>query len=155
MPLRRHQVHERIVRLGQVPVHRLHHLVGGVRAGHGQHAGVHLPHQVATALALARAQATGDDHLAVLGQRLADGVQAFLDGVVDEAAGVDDHQVGAGEGLGGLVALGAELREDQFGVGQRLGAAQADKADLGRRAAVETGDSLIPDCLSSARCFSA
>jgi hypothetical protein len=78
------------------------------------------------------AQAAGDDDLAVLGQRLADGVQAFLDGVVDEAAGVDDHQVGALEGLGGLVALGAQLGEDQLGVGQRLGAAQADEADLGR-----------------------
>jgi hypothetical protein len=73
------------------------------------------------------AQAAGDDDLAVFGQGLADGVQAFLDRIVDEAAGVDDDQVGALEGLGGLVALGAELREDEFGVGQGLGAAQADK----------------------------
>jgi hypothetical protein len=77
------------------------------------------------------AQAAGDDDLAVLGQRLADGVQAFLDRIVDEAAGVDDDQVGALKGLGGLVALGAQLGEDQLGVGQGLGAAQADKTDGG------------------------
>jgi hypothetical protein len=93
---------------------------------------VHLAHQVAAALARLGAQATGDDDLAVFGQRLADGVQAFLDRVVDEAAGVDDHQVRAFEGLGGLVALGAQLREDQFGIGQGLGAAQADETDRGR-----------------------
>ena len=43
----------------------------------------------------------------------------------------DDHQIGAGKGLGGLIPLCAELREDEFGVGERLGAAQRNKADLG------------------------
>ena len=48
--------------------------------------------------------------LAVPGRGLADGVEALrLDGVVDEAAGVDDHEVGAREGLAGGVALGREL----------------------------------------------
>src|SRR2546427_6704250 len=40
-------------------------------------------------------QAARDDDLAVLGQRLANGVQALAHGVIDEAAGVDDHQVSA------------------------------------------------------------
>ena len=62
----------------------------------------------------ARAQAAGDDDLAVLGQGLANRVQAFLDGIVNETAGVDDDQIRAFKGLGGLVALGAELREDEF-----------------------------------------
>ena len=35
----RHQVHERIVRLGQVLVDVVHHLAGGVWAGDGQHRG--------------------------------------------------------------------------------------------------------------------
>ena len=35
--LRRDEVDERIVRLGQVRVHRLHHFVGRVRAGHREH----------------------------------------------------------------------------------------------------------------------
>jgi hypothetical protein len=96
---------------------------------------VHLLHQVATALARARAEAAGDDDLAVLGQGVANGVQAFLDGIVDEAAGVDDDQVRAFKGLGGLVTLGAELREDEFGVGQVLGAAKLTKPIFGFLAA--------------------
>jgi hypothetical protein len=31
--------------------------------------------------------------------------------------------------LGRLVSLGAELREDEFGIGQRLGATEADETD--------------------------
>ena len=130
----RHQVDERVVRLGHVQVHRVHHLLRRVRAGDGQHLGVDLAHQVAAVVAGLGTQAAGDDDTAVLGQRLADGVQAFLHRVVDEAAGVDDDEVGTGEGLAGAVALGAELREDEFGVGQRLGAAERDEADGGRGA---------------------
>ena len=127
----RHQIDEGVVRLGQVQVDGVHHLLRGVRASHGQHAGVHLTHHVAAIVAGAGAQATSNDNPAVLGQRLADGVQAFLDGVINETAGVDDDQVSAVEGLGGFVTLGAQLREDQLGIGQRLGAAQADKSDFG------------------------
>ena len=58
-------------------------------------------------------------------------VQAFLDGFVDEAAGVDDDQVGALKSFGGLVTLSAQLRQDQLGIGQRLGATQADKTHFG------------------------
>ena len=148
--LRRHQVHEGIVRLGQVGVHRLHHLMGGVGTGHRQHAGVHLAHQIATALAFAGTQAAGDDDLAVRGQGLTDGVQTFAHRIVDEAAGVDDHQIGTGKGLGSLITLGAELREDEFGIGQGLGATQADEADLGRgrgRARCLGDITHGPDCL--------
>jgi hypothetical protein len=65
-------------------------------------------------------QATGDDDLAVLGERLADRMERFLDRGVDEAAGVDDDEVGAGVVLGGVVTLGAQLRENALGVDQRL-----------------------------------
>src|SRR2546427_280386 len=73
-------------------------------------------------------QAARDDDLAVLGQRLANGVQALAHGVIDEAAGVDDHQVSALEGLGGLVALGAELGKDEFGVRECLWAPEGHEA---------------------------
>ncbi len=126
-----HQVDERVVRLGQVLVHMLHHLLRGMRAGDGQHIRVHALNQVAAAIIGARAQAAGDDDLAVVGQGLANRVQALAHGIVDEAAGVDDDQIRALEGLGGLVALGGELGEYEFGVRQVLGAAQADEADLG------------------------
>ena len=110
-----------------------HHFLGGVRAGHGEHAGVHLLDEIATAVAGFSAQATGDDYLAIGRQRFADGVQAFPHGVVNESAGVDDDQVSAFKGLGRLVAFGAQARQDQFGVSKRLGAAQAHKADARRR----------------------
>ena len=135
----RHQVDEGIVRLRQVRMHRVHHFLRGVRAGDGQHTRVDFLDEVAAVLGRLRPQAAGDDNLAVLGQRLADGVQAFLHRVVDEAAGVDDHQVRALEGLGGLVALGAQLGQDQFGIGQRFGAAQADEADFRCRGRIGRG----------------
>mmetsp|Transcript_26280 Transcript_26280/g.62263 ORF Transcript_26280/g.62263 Transcript_26280/m.62263 type:complete len:457 (+) Transcript_26280:435-1805(+) len=130
----RHQVHEGVMRLGHMGVHRVHHLLRRMRAGHGQHAGVDFAHQAAGVAAAGTrlgAQAPGHDDLAVLGQGLADGVQAFLDRVIDEAAGVDDHQVGPGEGLGGFIALGAQLRQDQLAVGQRLRAAKRAERNLG------------------------
>ena len=66
LPGARHHVDEGVVRLGQVQVGRVHHLLRGMRAGHGQHAGVHLAHDVAPVRALARTQAAGDDDPAVL-----------------------------------------------------------------------------------------
>ena len=76
------------------------------------------------------AQAARDDDAAVLGERLADGVERFLDGGVDEAAGVDDNQVGAGVVGRGDVALGAQLREDALGVDERFRTAQAYETNL-------------------------
>ena len=45
VPLR-HEVDERVVRLGHVRMHRVHHLLRRVRAGDGQHLRMHLAHQV-------------------------------------------------------------------------------------------------------------
>ncbi len=128
----RHQVRERVVRPRHVPVHRIHHLLRGVGARHGQHLGVHLLHQVAATLARLGAQATGDDDAAVERQGLADGVQALLHRVVDEAAGVDDDEVCAFVLLARLVAFGAQLGQDELGIGQRLRAAERDESDGGR-----------------------
>ena len=81
--------------------------------------------------AILGAQASGDDDLAVLVQRLADGVERFRHGRVDEAAGVDDDQVGTVIGGRNRVALGAQLRQDLLGIDERLGAAEGDEADPG------------------------
>jgi len=40
------------------------------------------------------AEASGDDHLAILGQSFADGLQRLIHRGIDEAAGIDDHEVG-------------------------------------------------------------
>jgi len=70
--------------------------------------------------AFLRAEATGDDDLAVLGERLADRVERFLDRGVDEAAGVDDDEVRVVVRGRRGVALGAQLREDALGVDERF-----------------------------------
>ena len=93
----------------RVAVHRVHHLLRRVRAGDGKHARVHLLHERAAAVARLGAEAASDDHAAVRGERLGDRVEALLHRFVDETAGVDDDEVGAVEGLGRRVALGAEL----------------------------------------------
>ncbi len=70
----------------QVIVHRAHDLVGGVRAGDGQHLRMRLPDDIAFC-----AQAAGDDDLAVFGERFADRVERFFNRRVDEAAGIHHH----------------------------------------------------------------
>ena len=68
-------------------------------------------------------EASSDDDLAVFIQRLADRIERLLHRGVDEAAGVDDDEIGAGVVGRGGVALGAQLREDALGVDQRFGTA--------------------------------
>ena len=72
-----------------------------------------------------------DDDAAVFGERLGDGVKAFPDGLVDEAAGVDDHDVGVVVARADAVASGAELGDDPLRIDEGLGAAEGDEADDG------------------------
>jgi hypothetical protein len=76
------------------------------------------------------AQAAGDDNLAVLRQRFADGVQRLLDRRVDEAAGVDDDEIRAGVVGRGDVTLGPELGEDALRVYKCLGTAEGNEPDF-------------------------
>src|SRR5690606_4840412 len=103
--LRRHQVDQRVV-LGLRRddfVYGVNHLLVLLRAGDGQHARVHVADAV-----FGHAHATGDDHLAVLGQGLADGVQRLGLGTVDETTGVDHHHVGILVGRYDLVTFHAQ-----------------------------------------------
>jgi hypothetical protein len=122
--LRRHEVGERVVGRGQVLVHRRHDLLVGVRPRDAEHAG--MPRADGVRL---RAEAAGDQHLAVGRHRLADRLERLLDRVVDEAAGVDHDEVGVLVGRDGLVTLRAQPGEDALGVHERLGAAEADETD--------------------------
>ena len=65
--------------------------------------------------ALVGAEAAGDDHPAVLCERLADRCQALGLGAVEEAAGIDDDRLGAGVVGRDRVALGAEPGRDRLG----------------------------------------
>ena len=100
-----------------------HHLVERVRTGHGQYLRVRGFDDT-----LFGTQAAGNDHLTVLCQRLADGIERLFDGGVDKAAGVDDNQFGLVITGGNLIALGTQAGEDAFGVDGGLGAAEANKA---------------------------
>src|SRR5690606_35373085 len=81
------------------------------------------------------AEAAGDDDPATAGgQGLADVVESILDRRRDDAAGVDDHQLGVVIALDKLVAVGAELTDDALAVDQRLGATEAHEADAARDA---------------------
>ena len=88
-------------------------------------------HVVAAVGLLAAAEAAADDDAAVFGERLGDGVKAFPDGLVDEAAGVDDHDVGVVVARADAVASGAELGDDPLRIDEGLGAAEGNEADDG------------------------
>jgi hypothetical protein len=105
--LRRDETGEGIVRGRQIGMYRRHHLLQRVRAGDGQHLGMTLAHQFR-----ARAETAGDDHPSVLVERLGDGVQGLIDRRIDEAAGVDDDQIGLGVSRLELIALGTQSGED-------------------------------------------
>jgi hypothetical protein len=128
--LGRGEIDQRIVRGGQRLVHGLDHLLVLVRAGDGQHVRMDGADR-----RLVRAHAAGHDHAAVLGQRLADRLQRFRLGAVEEAAGIDQHHVGAVVVRRDRVALGAQLGQDAFAVDQGLRAAEADHPHPRGRAA--------------------
>ena len=132
-----YQVREGIVhwRVGHVLVHRADHLLVGGGTGDAQHLGVQF-HDGAGIVTLTHA--AGDDDPAVFAEGLADGVQGFLLGAVDEAAGVDHHDLRVLVAGHDLVAVDLQLGEDAFGIHQRLGAAEADKADLVGRGLLDT-----------------
>ena len=64
--------------------------------------------------------------------RRADGGEQFRLGAVEEAAGVDDDEIGAVVLARELVALRAQPRDDALGIDQRLGASERNKADFWR-----------------------
>jgi hypothetical protein len=117
----------RIVHRWQRPVHGLQHALILLRARDRQH-----PRIGRLDLLGFSAHAAGDDDLAVLGHGLADGAERFLLGAVEEAAGVDDDDVGAVMLAGEFVALRAQTGDDALGIHKRLGAPQRNKADFGR-----------------------
>ena len=70
------------------------------------------------------AQATGDDHLAVLGQRFADGIQRLIHRRVDETASVNYHQIRRAIARRNFIPFSAQAGQDTFGIDQCFGAAQ-------------------------------
>ena len=108
----------------QRPPHRRGDRFRRMGARHRQHLGMRPPHHIRLG-----AEAAGDDHAARFTQRFADGVQGFLDGAVDEAAGVHHHHIRGVIARRGVEALRLQPRDDALRVRERLRAAQADEAD--------------------------
>ncbi|MGY4418851.1 hypothetical protein ACVWY2_001276 [Bradyrhizobium sp. JR6.1] len=134
--LRRHQVEVRIMRRRQRAVHGVQHALILLRSRDRQHAGI-------GALDLLRlgAHAAGDDDLAVLGHGLADRRERFLLGAVEEAAGVDDDDVGAVMLARQFIAFRAQPGDDALGIDQRLGAPQGHKAHFRRSGLLHISES--------------
>ena len=99
----------------QVLVHRGDHLLVALRSRDFQH--LRMPREDFLGL---RAEAAGDDHLAVLGQRFADGLERLVHRGIDEPAGVHDDEVGGAIARRNFVSLRAQAREDALGIDQRL-----------------------------------
>ena len=96
----------------------LHHLIGRVRTRDRQHFGVNGLDEVFAAIIDSGTQTAGHDHTTVFIQGFRNGVQAFLDRLIDEATGVDDHQISTLKGFAGLITFSTQSGENQLGVGQ-------------------------------------
>ena len=96
---------------------------------------IHFGHVVADVAAIALHQAAGDDQLLgaadflVLGH-FEDGIDGFLLGGIDEAAGVDHQHVGLVGMRRQLVPAGHKLAHHDFAIHEVLGTAQTDKTDF-------------------------
>src|SRR6516162_9459098 len=88
--LRRQKIEKWIVRPRYCLMHLRDHSLVLVRAGDGKQVGI----AGADAVGF-DAEAAGDDHAAVLAERLADGLEGYLLGGVEKAASVDHHGIGA------------------------------------------------------------
>ena len=123
--LRGHQINVGIVLRGRrhVFMYGPHHVTVGLRTGDLQDCRVH-----GADFGFVLAQTAGDDDAAIFIQGFPDGIQRLLYRRLDEAAGVDHHQICALIVRGHVVAFDAQLGEDALGIHQRLGTPQRHKA---------------------------
>ena len=108
-------------------MHGLDHALVLLRAGNGEH--LRVPRRDLLRLG---AHATGHDHLAVVGECFADCGKRFRLRAVEEAASVDDGEIGPRVRAGKFISLGAQARDDALAVDQRLRTAEGDEAHLRR-----------------------
>ena len=119
----RDQIDERVMRLRQMAMHRLHHLLGCMRPGNFQHLRMGGENHVVLC-----PQAAGDDDLPILVQGFADCIERFLYGGVDETAGVDDHQVCVVIVARNLISFAPQTGEDMLGIDGGLWATKGNES---------------------------
>jgi hypothetical protein len=128
-----HEVEVGVVWGCQVGVDRRHDVFVLVRSGDCEDLGMRLLDDFRLGT-----EATGNNDLPVGLNSFADCLKAFVARAVEEAAGVDQHEVGAGIVGRNLVAFGAQARDDTFGIHEGLRAAEGHDTDF-RRAGAECG----------------
>jgi hypothetical protein len=125
--LRRHEIDEGIVfRRGRhIFVHGPYHFFIGVCTGYREHLRMRGADRVRLL-----AHAACNDDAAVFLEGLTNGVQRFLLGAVDEAAGIDHDDIRVVIGRDDLISLQSQLGKDALGIDEILRAAQAHEADF-------------------------
>ena len=118
------KIHERIRRGRHGGMDGIQHLLILMRAGDGQNAWMR-----AGDILRIGPQTAGDNHLAVLMQRLTNRLKTFRLGAVEKAAGVDNHRLCAGVIGADGIALRAQAGQNALAVDQSLGTAQRYHAD--------------------------
>ena len=141
---RRHEIESRIVRLRKVLVHQLIDEIKFARTRHPQNLRAMSQHVVFTRQRFARTQTARDDHATVFCQRFTDGFDALGHGFVQEAARIDDHQIGIVVRADQTIAFRTQTRHDDFRVHERLRATHGNETD--RR---DSMHSVIPSSKSS------
>ena len=126
-PFRRNQIDERIMRRGQMLMHRFNHRLVGMGAGDLENLRMTRPNFL-----FPRPKATGHDDLAIFPQGLPDRIERLFNRSIDEAAGIDDNQVGIAIGWHQVIAFRSKLRHDLFAIDQCLGAPETNETDAGR-----------------------
>ena len=96
-----------------------------LRAGHDEDARIPLRDRLGLG-----AHASCHDDLAVAGERFADRGKRLRLRAVEEAAGVDDGEIGAFVSAGEFIAFRPQAGNDALAVHQRLGTAQRDETHL-------------------------
>ena len=126
----RHEVEMGVVWGCQVGVDRRHDVFVLMRAGDGEYLRVGPLDHVRFG-----AEAAGDDDFPVGLYGFSDRFETLVAGAVEEAARIDQDEVGAGIVGCDLVAFGAQAGDDTFGIHERLRAAEGNDTDFWRAGA--------------------
>ena len=89
----------------------LHHVIWSMGASNREQAGKAL-----AKIMCFRAKTPGNNHITILGQSLFNRTQRFFNRRLDEAAGIDNDQVGTIKAVGYIVTFCAKTTENSFRV---------------------------------------
>ena len=107
-------------------VHRFHDLLILVRPRDREHFGMRGFNHVWLC-----AKTACDNDFAIRFDRLSDGIEAFVARAIEEAACVDQHQIGAVIVAADLIAFGPQARDNAFRIHKRFWAAERNDTDFG------------------------